>query len=71
MKEKWQELCEQVIAERNSERLSELVAMLNSELEKRDSKSKLEPQSLNVSGIAGRVSSDKALKQGRVSPDEA
>jgi hypothetical protein len=34
--EKWQELCEQVIAERDPKRLTELVEMLNDELGKRE-----------------------------------
>jgi hypothetical protein len=34
--EKWKELCEQVIAERDPKRLTELVDMLNDELEKRE-----------------------------------
>ena len=34
--EKWKELCEQVIAERDPKRLTELVEMLNDELEKRE-----------------------------------
>jgi len=35
--EKWKELCEQVIAERDPKRLMELVETLNDELEKRES----------------------------------
>jgi hypothetical protein len=34
--EKWKELCKQVIAERDPKRLTELVALLNDELEKRE-----------------------------------
>ncbi len=34
--ENWKELCKQVIAERDPKRLTELVAMLNDELEKRE-----------------------------------
>ena len=33
--EKWQKLCEQVIVERDPKQLTELVAMLNNELEQR------------------------------------
>ena len=48
IKEKWQELCERVIAERDPQRLSELLKSLNQELEKRESRRKgvaLHPQS--------------------------
>lgn len=34
--EKWKVLCEQVIAERDLDRLTELVAMLSDELEERE-----------------------------------
>jgi len=34
--EKWKELCEQVIAERDPNRLTELVAMLTDELEEQE-----------------------------------
>jgi hypothetical protein len=38
--EKWKELCEQVIAERDPKRLTELMAMLNDELEARESETR-------------------------------
>lgn len=38
--EKWQKLCEQVIVERDPKRLTELVAMLNNELEQREAAKK-------------------------------
>jgi hypothetical protein len=59
-KERWQELCEQVIAEHDSQRLSELVAMLNSELEKRESRARQARSAQNTPSKSGRTSSDVA-----------
>jgi hypothetical protein len=59
-KEKWQELCEQVIAESDSQRLTELVAMLNCELDKRYAKPKPAPSAQNGSGKGGQAPSDVA-----------
>jgi hypothetical protein len=42
--EKWQELCQRVIEERDPHRLTELLKMLNDELEKRELRKKARAQ---------------------------
>jgi hypothetical protein len=54
-KEKWKELCEQVMAERDPKRLTELVAMLNDELEKREPGKKIAFAQQNPSKNWGRT----------------
>ena len=52
--EKWQELCEQAVAERDPKRLAELIAMLNSELDQREAAKKTASGQQSPSNNGGR-----------------
>lgn len=54
-REKWEELCEQVVAERDSKRLTEPVAMLDNELEHREAATKTVSGQQSPSSQEGRA----------------